>query len=91
MSVKISFVSKANLQVPKKLCGHTKAAAPTIPIDQPGRLRVAHVMSILGVSHSTLYAGIKSGRYPAPDGFDGRMPFWNTETIKNFLAAKNLH
>lgn len=75
---------------PKK-SSHTKAAAPSISLDQPGRLRVAHLLSIFGVSHSTLYAGIRSGRYPKPDGVDGRIPYWNTETIRDFLQPKTLN
>lgn len=70
-----------------KSCGHTKAQPPIINLDQPGRLRVAHVMALLGVSHSTLYAGISSGRYPPPDGRDGKLPFWKTATVKAFLEA----
>lgn len=65
--------------------GHTLAKAPTISLDQPGRLRVAHLMSLLGVGHSTLYAGLRRKRYPQPDGYDGKIPFWRTETIKQFL------
>ena len=79
----------ANHLEKKKRCGHTKAAVPTIPLDQPGRLRNAHLMCIFGVSHSTLCKGRKTGRYPHEDGRDGNMPFWNTETILNFLQAKN--
>jgi hypothetical protein len=67
--------------------GHTRAKAPSISLDQPGRLRVAHLLSILSVSHSTLYTGIKKGRYPAPDGHDVKIPYWNTCTIKLFLAS----
>lgn len=67
--------------------GHTKPLPPTIALDQPGRLRVANVMALLGVSHSTLYAGLKSGRYPAPDGYDGPMPYWLTATIRDFLMS----
>ncbi len=65
--------------------GHTRAKAPIISLDQPGRLRVAHVLCLLSVSHSTLYVGIKTGRYPKPDGYDGKIPYWNTSTIKLFL------
>lgn len=65
--------------------GHTRASAPLISLDQPGRLRVAHVLSLLAVSHSTLYAGMRSGRYPKPDGFDGKVPYWKTESIRAFL------
>lgn len=67
--------------------GHTRAKAPIISLDQPGRLRVAHLLSLLSASHSRLYEGIKSGRYPKPDGYDGKIPFWNTATIKLFLLA----
>lgn len=65
--------------------GHTLPKAPSIDLSQPGRLRVAHLLSLLGVAHSTLYLGLKTGRYPAPDGYDGKMPFWRTETIRAFL------
>lgn len=65
--------------------GHTRAKAPTISLTQPGRLRVSHILALLGVSHSTLYAGLKSGRYPEPDGYDGHMPFWKTGTIRKFI------
>lgn len=77
---------KAHAEKPKS-SGHTRPQAPIINLHQPGRLRVAHVMAILGVSHSTLYAGMASGRYPAPSGRDGRIPFWRTETIRQFLEA----
>lgn len=70
--------------------GHTKPKPPVIPLDQPGRLRAANVLSILGISHSTFYAGIKTGRYPKPDGRDGKMPFWNTETIRLFMSGKSV-
>ena len=66
---------------------HTRPKAPTIDLKQPGRLRVCHVLSLLAVSHSTLYAGLKSGRYPAPDGRDGKMPFWRTATFNQFLEV----
>lgn len=69
---------------PKKT-GHTRAKAPIVSLSEPGRLRVAHVLALLGVSHSTLYAGVKTGRYPKADGRDGNFPYWNTQTIKNFL------
>ena len=83
--------STTTVQLKRKNKGHTKPATPTISLGQPGRLRVAHLMSLLGVSHSTLYAGIKKSRYPKPDGKDGRMPYWLTETIRDFLKAKASH
>lgn len=74
---------------PKKSSGHTKAKAPLISLNGPGRLRVAHVMSLLATGHSCLYAGIKSGRYPPPDGHDGKRPFWDTATILAFLQRNS--
>jgi hypothetical protein len=78
---------------PKKQIGHTAPKAPIISLDQPGRLRVAHLLAILGVSHATLYAGLKpkpgetTTRYPVPDGRDGKLPWWHTNTIRAFLDA----
>jgi len=89
MTVKIIRASSSPASTSKmaKSNGHTKAVAPTISLDQPGRLRVSHLMSLLGVGHSTLYEGIKRKRYPAPDGRDGKIPYWNTQTIKHFLQG----
>jgi predicted DNA-binding transcriptional regulator AlpA len=67
--------------------GHTRPKAPLISLDQPGRLRVAHLMALLAVSHSTLYERLKQGVFPKPDGFDGRCPWWRTSTIKSLLEA----
>lgn len=79
--------SKSTPAAPRKQRGHTMPRAPLIGLDQPGRLRVAHVLAILGIAASTLYDGIKSGRYPAPDARDGSFPWWRTSTIKAFLAG----
>lgn len=68
-----------------KPVSHTKAKAPEISLSEPGRLRVGHVLSLLSISHSTFYAGLKSGRYPPADGRDGNFPYWKTSTIKKFL------
>ena len=78
---------------PKRQRTHTQARAPVIPIDQPGRLRVANIMALLGISRATLYSGLKpkpgetTTRYPQPDGHDGKFPYWKTSTIKAFLDA----
>lgn len=71
----------------KKRVGHTKPLAPMISLDGPGRLRVAHVLSLLSISHSAFYAGLNSGKYPPADGRDGNFPYWKTSTIKRFLEA----
>lgn len=79
---------KNGSKTPAKKNGHTKAKAPTIKLSEPGRLRVSNIMALLGISHSTLYAGIKTGRYPKSDGRDGKFPYWNTSTIMKFLEMK---
>lgn len=70
--------------------GHTRAKDTLINIERPGRLRVANLLALLNVSHSTLYAGIKSGRYPVPDGKDGKLPYWYTATIRPLLGSSGL-
>ena len=75
-------------RIKSKKSGHTRPKAPIISLDQPGRLRVAHVLSLLGISHSHFYSQKRMGRYPQPDGRDGNMPFWNTATLKAFLETK---
>jgi len=69
--------------------GHTKAQAPVISLSEPGRLRVAHLMALFAISHSTLYQGIREGRYPQPDGRDGRFPFWKTEPSVKSLCTRS--
>jgi len=66
------------------------AKAPLINLDQTGRLRVSHLTALLAVSRSTLYAGIASGRYPQPDGKDGKMPYWLTSTVREYLGVKGV-
>lgn len=67
--------------------GHTKPVAPVIDINQPGRLRVAHILALFGISHSTLYARIQAGKFPPKDGKDGSIPYWHTSTIRQLLSA----
>jgi hypothetical protein len=67
--------------------GHTKPKVPIVPLDQPGRLRVSNMMAILNVGHSTFMQGVKSGRYPPPDGRDGSFLFWNNSTGKKCLIG----
>ena len=69
----------------KALSKKVKPQAPEISLSQPGRLRVANMLSLFGISRSTLYAGVISGRYPEADGKDGRIPYWNTATVRRWL------
>ncbi len=70
----------------KKKSGHTKPQAPQISLNEPGRLRVAHLLALFSISHSTFYARLHHpvDRFPEADGHDPR-PYWKTETIKKLL------
>lgn len=87
-------MAAANQLHPRKQSRAVKAKPPMIPLDQPGRLRMANLMAIFNCSHTTIYQRIKTGEFPRPDGYDwpsravgkqGR-PYWNTETIRARLA-----
>jgi predicted DNA-binding transcriptional regulator AlpA len=67
--------------------GHVMPRSPIIDINSPGRLRSGHVLALCGLSHSTLYSRMKSGTFPAPDGKDGGLNFWNTSTIRSYLEV----
>ncbi len=78
-----------NIERPKtRKSGHTRAKAPIISLDQPGRLRVAHLLALFATSHSSLYAGMRRGRYPRPSGYDGTIPFWDTAVVRAFLETR---
>ena len=64
--------------------GHSKALA-RVDLDQPGRLRIGHVMTYYGLSHSSVYAHLKKKLLPPPDGVVAGRPYWRTETIKAHL------
>lgn len=68
----------------KRRC-HVQPRMPVVSLHEPGRLRSAHVLALLGISHSSLYSRMNAGTAPRPDGNDGRI-YWHTETIRNFLA-----
>ena len=72
---------------PAKHYSHVQPRAPVIDLDGPGRLRTAHVLALCGISHSTLYARLKLGAFPPPDGKDGMMNYWNTVTIRIHLST----
>jgi predicted DNA-binding transcriptional regulator AlpA len=68
-----------------KVVYRRKPVAPLISINQPGRLRFANLMALLGVSHQTIYSRIARGEIPPPDGYDGKLPFWFCATIRPLL------
>lgn len=84
--VKIKPSVEVNPPAPRaRRNGNTRPRAPLIALDQPGRLRVGHLLALLGVTASTFYERKHAGIYPEPDGKEGRFPYWNTGTVKTFL------
>ena len=61
--------------------GHSKALA-RVDLSQPGRLRVGHLMTFYGLSHSSVYSHLKRNLLPGPDGVVAGRPYWRTDTIK---------
>lgn len=61
--------------------GHAKPL-PRPDLTQPGRLRVGHLMTFYGLSHSSVYAHLKRKLLPPPDGVVAGRPYWKTETIR---------
>ena len=66
---------------------HAKPLAVTGELSELTRLRVGHLMSLFAISHATLYARMREGKIPKPDGMDGRRPYWKTATIRVYLTA----
>jgi len=64
--------------------GHSLALPVNFDLELPGQLQVGHLQTLLKRSHSTIYAWVKSGRFPQPDSFDGHHPVWKTETFRKF-------
>ncbi|WP_334186762.1 hypothetical protein [Noviherbaspirillum sp.] len=77
--------STLTAQEPAPKRGHSKALPVTLSLDQPGRLRLGHIMTLYSISHATVYSYINRGLIPKPDGKDGARPYWKTETIKEAL------
>lgn len=84
-------------EVSKSKKGHVrKPVAPTISLDQPGRLRLKHLMHLFQCSHTTIYTRMAQEAIPKPDGYDmqnrpkgkqGR-PYWYTATILPLMVRK---
>ena len=76
-----------HFRVTEMTCSNTNLRSRAIrpkplhmPLDQPGRLRVGHLMFLYGCSHQTIYNRLKCALIPPADGHDPR-PYWLTSTI----------
>jgi predicted DNA-binding transcriptional regulator AlpA len=51
-----------------------------------GYIRLKELLKLIPVSKSTLYAGIKSGAYPAPVRIGARISAWRVSDIRELLT-----
>jgi prophage regulatory protein len=51
-----------------------------------GFLRLPQVLAIIPIGKSTWWAGVASGRFPAPVRLGPRTTAWRTESIKKLIA-----
>jgi predicted DNA-binding transcriptional regulator AlpA len=77
-------------QIKSRKGSHVQPKPVLINLDQPGRLRTAHVLALCGISDSTLHARVKSGSFPPSDGKDGGRNYWNTSTILKYLRGSSV-
>ena len=66
----------------KPSSGHTKPRPVPAGLEDDVRLRSGQVMTLFGISHSTLYQRMRDGKIPKPDGHDGR-PYWRQRTFRS--------
>lgn len=52
-------------------------------------LRLPEVLSIVPVSRSTWYQGVKDGRYPQPVKIGARAAAWRASSIQKLIAEVN--
>ena len=71
----------------RKKQGHAKPLPVPYELGDLKRLRVGHLMSLLSISHATLYARLLTGAIPKPDGKDGKRPYWKTSTVRALLQG----
>lgn len=59
------------------------------PLEDLRRVRPREFANLLGVGRTTLYSGLKTGRYPRPNGYDGDKPYWFQKEVRAFLSRNS--
>ena len=54
-------------------------------LPETGFVRLPQILSILPISRSTWWAGVKRGRYPKPVKLSARVTMWRAEDIHALL------
>lgn len=91
-TVSVQFVPPESAEK-RRRNGNIRPLPVLIPLDQPGRLRKGHLLSLLGIGSTTLRNRLEEGSIPGPDGHDGYVgkwerPYWNTATIRAYLTGE---
>lgn len=62
-------------------------AMPTIikPL-ATGFLREKHVLQLVPVAHSTLWAWVREGKFPAPLKLSERVTVWRSSDVQSFIS-----
>ena len=63
-----------------------KSASAISPSTLPPLLRLEHVLRVVPVSKSLWWAGVRTGRYPAPLR-DGRITMWRSSDIAALIES----
>ena len=56
-------------------------------IDDLLRLHAKDFIRLLAIGSTAFYAGLKKHRYPPPDGYDRKRPYWHQKTAYDFLSS----
>ena len=70
--------------MPPKPANETRCR-PTLPHD--GFVRLTVVLSLLPISKSTWWAGVRSGRFPKPTKIGARISAWKASDIRALLTS----
>lgn len=57
-----------------------------LPLPSEGFARLPQVLHVLGIGKSSLWEGVKKGKYPQPVKLGERTTVWRVEDIRAFIA-----
>lgn len=58
----------------------------TPTLNEVGFLRLPRILELIPVARSTWWAGVKSGRYPAPVKLGARTTAWRAADVADLIA-----
>lgn len=78
------------MQKQKKVSALTTPQTPPTTINPQSLLRLPHVLELIPVSRSSWWAGVKSGRYPAPIKLGAGTTCWRASLkVETISYARN--